>query len=159
MVSRSVSVARRSSSSGALASTAPKPPPVVGGMIGTPSVQAVVSHEIGGAPERAPSSVIVDTPVKLPWIVAVVPTRIGTLSFTLIRTRTNSGSLSHSSIWLTCPTGTPAKSTELPLASPATDCLKKMSYSFCAPPPSRASQTMNSARAPRIRSVTAPTHT
>ncbi len=128
-------------------------------MIGTPSVQAVVSHEIGGAPVRAPSSVMVDTPVKLPWIVAVVPTRMGTVSFTLMRTRTNSGSLSHSSIWVTWPTGTPEKSTPLPLASPDTDCLKKMSYSSCAPPPSLASQTMNSASAPRISSDTAPTQT
>ena len=34
-------------------------------MIGTPSVQAVVSQEIGGAPLRAPSSVMVETPVNL----------------------------------------------------------------------------------------------
>ena len=57
------------------------------------------------------------------------------------------------------PTGTPEKSTPLPLASPDTDCLKKMSYSSCAPPPSLASQTMNSASAPRISSDTAPTQT
>jgi hypothetical protein len=128
-------------------------------MIGTPSVQAVVSHEIGGRPRRAPSSMMVETPVKLDWIVAVVPTRIGTSSCTLMRTRTNSGSLSHSTIWLTWPTGTPAKLTCEPLVSPDTDCLKKMSYSFRSPCPRRASQMMKAASIASSTSVTAPTQT
>ncbi len=102
-------------------------------MIGTPSVQAVVSQVIGGWPLRAPSSRMVETPVKLDWMVAVVPTRMGTTFFTLIRTRTNSGSLSHSTISLTCPTGTPAKATCEPVARPATEVLKKMSYSSWSP--------------------------
>ena len=123
VVSRSVSVASRSSSTGAELSSSPNPPRLVG-ITGTPSGPF---SAIGGAPRVAPSSWMLELPVKLPCMVAVVPIRIGTSSFTEIRTRTKPGSFFHSSISSTCPTGTPEKVTEEPLDRPSTDCLKKMS--------------------------------
>jgi hypothetical protein len=131
----------------------------LGGITGTPSVQAVVSQVIGGWPLRAPSSRMVDTPVKLDWMVAVVPTRIGVLGFTSMRTRTNSGSFSHKTISLTCPTGTPVKETCDPVARPDTEVLKKISYSSLSPWPSRASQMTKAASAARRTRVTTPTQT
>ena len=80
-------------------------------------------------------------------------------SLTLIRTRTKPGSLGHSSISLTWPDGTPANDTSDPFASPATDCLKKMSYSSCSPLFSPASQTIASAIAASSARVIAPTQT
>ncbi len=151
----------RSSSFGAELSSALIPPGLVG-ITGLPSGQAAPGltsgHSIGGAPFTAPSSWIVLGPVKLPRIVAVVPSRIGTSGFTLTRTRTNCGSF-QKAISLTCPEGTPEKVTAEPGLSPSTDCLKKMSYSRALLPPSCASQTMNSASIASRISTTAPTRT
>ena len=83
-----------------MATSSPKPPRP-GGITGRPSGQAVVWQVISGAPLRAPFKRMVETPVKLASIVASVPTRIGTSSFTLIRTRTNSGLPLASAISLT----------------------------------------------------------
>ena len=62
-----------------------------------------------------------------PRMVAVEPSSTGVSSFTVIRTRMKfglRGSRLIESIW---PTGTPEKVTPDPLASPSTDCWKKMS--------------------------------
>jgi hypothetical protein len=89
MVSRSVRVASRSSSTGAELSSSPSPPRLVG-ITGTPSGPGSV---IGGAPRSRLPAGRSDVPVKLPCIVAVVPIRIGTSSFTAMRTRTKPGVL------------------------------------------------------------------
>ena len=162
LVSRSVSVASRSSSSGALASSAPSPPCWVG-ITGTPSGQTALGFCLGqtsrGAPLIAPVNWTLETPVKLPWTVAVVPTRIITFSSTAIRTRTKLGSLRHSSICLIWPTGTPEKLTCEPLDRPSTDWPKKMSYSRWPAWFSRTIQTMAAASNASSASVTAPTQT
>ncbi len=102
---------------------------------------------------------MVETPVKLPSTVAVVPCRIGTSSLTLMRTCTNCGSFSHRFMSSTLPTGTPAKVTWLPSARPSTDCGKKMSYCLRSLVPQPAIQMMNTDSAASSTRVTIPTQT
>jgi hypothetical protein len=157
-VSRSVSVVSRSSNCGALDRSAPRPPGLAG-ISGTPNGQALFEQSISGRPACAPSSWTVDGPVKLPWIAAVVPSRIGVLSSTDTRTRTNSGDLASSLMSLTWPIGTPEKLTADPLASPSTDCLNRISYSRLPSAPKREIHTMNKASTASRINTTPPTST
>src|SRR3546814_7574950 len=79
--SRSVRVGSRSGNRGALLSSSPNAPGLVG-MTGTPSGHAErmlsSGQAMGGAPLTAPSNWISETPVKTtPCIVAVVPCNTG----------------------------------------------------------------------------------
>ena len=62
-----------------------------------------------------------------PRMVAVEPSSTGVSSRTVTRTRMNCGLCGSRLIDWIWPTGTPEKVTELPLASPSTDWVKKMS--------------------------------
>jgi hypothetical protein len=73
------------------------------------------------------SSWIEAIPVKVAFIVAVVPTMTGVSSLTAIRIRTNWGVSGIRLIDSTWPTGTPEKVTTLLLAKPSTAWLNNMS--------------------------------
>ena len=106
-VSRSVRRWMRSISSGALLSSAPRPPELAG-ITGQPCGPACV---IGRAPFTAPPSWISLTPVKpTPLICAVVPWSTGVSSSTSIRTHTNSGRSGSSEILFDLPDGNAGES-------------------------------------------------